>query len=328
MKRWMMVVMSVVLVMAAGFGLAAKTYKIAFMPGIADPFYFTMEKGAKAMAAQLGADKVELIVGQYPATWGPDAQVPLLDALMARGDIDLLFTAPTSTQALIPVLKKYYDRGIPIITVDTYLGDGDYTKASDYNFPLSYIGTDNKLGGEVVAAQLAVLLGGTGKVFLENTNPDTSSVMDRERGFRQGLLGFPQMELVGVEYCLDNQETAQAQVTNALQLHHDLAGVFGVNVFSAQGAHAAVAAAGLSGVVKVGTWDATATLIEALKKGEVDFILAQKPGEMGSLCVKWGYDYLVSGKTLAVPRKIVPGFFVFTKDNVNSPDSQQYIYSK
>lgn len=328
MKRRMILVMCAVLVLAAGFGLAAKTYKIAFMPGIADPFYFTMEKGAKAMAAKLGADKVELIVGQYPATWGPDAQVPFLDALMARGDIDLLFTAPTSTQALIPVLKKYFDKGIPIITVDTYLGDGDYTKTSDYSFPLSYIGTDNKLGGEVVAAQLAVLLGGKGKVFLENTNPDTSSVMDRERGFRQGLLGFPQMELVGVEYCLDVQETAQAQVAAALQKNPDLAGVFGVNVFSAQGAHAAVAAAGLSGVVKVGTWDATATLIEALKLGEVDFVLAQKPAEMGSLCVDWGYRYLASGKTLSVPKKVVPGFFVFTRDNVNSPDAQQYIYSK
>ena len=320
--------MTVVLVMAAGFGLVAKPFVIAFMPGVTDPFYFTMQKGAEAMAAQLGPDKVKLVVGQYPATWGPAAQVPLLNALMARGDIDLLFIAPTSTEALIPVLKAYYDKGIPIITVDTYLGNGDYTKPSNYSFPLSYIGTDNKLGGEVVAAEMAVLLGGKGKVFLENTNPDTSSVMDRERGFRQGLQGFPQMDLVGVEYCLDNQETAQAQVSNALQLYPDLAGIFGVNVYSAQGAHAAVAAAGLSGVVKVGTWDATATLIEALKKGEIDFVLAQKPAQMGSLCVDWGYRYLASGKTLSVPKKIVPGFFLFTKENVNNPEAQKYIYSK
>jgi len=317
----MIMVVCVALTVAFGLGAVADTLKIAFMPGIADPFYFTMEKGAQAMADQLG---VELIVGTYPNAWGPEYQVPILEALIARGDIDLLFTAPTSSEALIPVLKRIHDRGIPVITVDTYLGDGDYTKESNYGFPLSYIGTDNCLGGQVVAGALAVMLGGEGEVFLENTNPDTSSVMDRERGFRAGISIFPNMELVGVEYCLDVQETAAAQVAAALETNPNLAGVFGVNVFSAQGAHQAIANAGLDGVVKVATWDATQTLIEALQRGEVDLILAQMPGEMGSLCVQVAYDYLTKG-TLP-EKKIIPGFFVFTQENVDDPDAQQYIY--
>ena len=56
--------------------VAEDTLKLAFMPGIADPFYFTMEKGAQAKAKELG---VELIVGQYPGSWGPEAQVPSLE---------------------------------------------------------------------------------------------------------------------------------------------------------------------------------------------------------------------------------------------------------
>lgn len=200
MKRIVIGLLCVCLLLSFAAGLSAKKLKFAFMPGIADPFYFTMEKGAKAKAEELG---VELIVGEFPKAWGPEYQVPILKALIARGDIDLLFTAPTSTEALIPILKEIYDSGIPIITVDTYLGDGDYSKASNYNFPLSYIGTDNFLGGQVVAGALALLLGGKGKVFLENTNPDVSSVMGRENGFRAGLKIFPDMELVGVEYSLD-----------------------------------------------------------------------------------------------------------------------------
>ncbi len=299
----------------------AAQLRFAFMPGIADPFYFTMEKGAKAKAEELG---VELLIGEYPKAWGPEYQVPILKALVARGDIDLLFTAPTSTEALIPVLKEIHDSGIPVITVDTYLGDGDYTKPSDYDFPLSYIGTDNFLGGQVVAGQLAIMLGGKGKVFLENTNPDTSSVMNRELGFRAGLKIFPEMELVGVEYCLDVQETAAAQVSAALQRHPDLAAVFGVNVFSAQGAYQAVVGAGLEGAVKIATWDATETLIEALKRGEIDLILAQMPAQMGALCVEWGVKYLNEGAE--IPKKVTPGFFVFNQENVNNPEAQQYIY--
>jgi len=299
----------------------AAQLRFAFMPGIADPFYFTMEKGAKAKAEELG---VELLIGEYPKAWGPEYQVPILKALVARGDIDLLFTAPTSTEALIPVLKEIHDSGIPVITVDTYLGDGDYTKPSNYNFPLSYIGTDNFLGGQVVAGQLAILLDGKGKVFLENTNPDTSSVMDRELGFRAGINIFPEMELVGVEYCLDVQETAASQVSAALQKHPDLAAVFGVNVFSAQGAYQAVVGAGLEGAVKIATWDATETLIEALKRGELDLILAQMPAQMGALCVEWGVKYLE--ENAEIPKKVTPGFFVFTQENVNDPEAQQYIY--
>ncbi|KUK85791.1 MAG: Periplasmic binding protein/LacI transcriptional regulator [candidate division TA06 bacterium 34_109] len=299
----------------------AAQLRFAFMPGIADPFYFTMEKGAKAKATELG---VELLIGEYPKAWGPEYQVPILKALVARGDIDLLFTAPTSTEALIPVLKEIHDSGIPVITVDTYIGDGDYTKPSNYDFPLSYIGTDNFLGGQVVAGQLAIMLGGKGKVFLENTNPDTSSVMNRELGFREGLKIFPDLELVGVEYCLDVQETAAAQVSAALQKHPDLACVFGVNVFSAQGAYQAVVSAGLEGAVKIATWDATETLIEALKRGEIDLILAQMPAQMGALCVEWGVKYLK--ENAEIPKKVIPGFFIFTQENVNDPEAQQYIY--
>ncbi len=110
----------------------------------------------------------------------------------------------------------------------------------------------------------------------------------------------------------------------ALQKHPDLAGVFGVNVFSAQGAYQAVVSAGLQGAVKIATWDATETLIAGLRKGEVDLILAQMPAEMGSLCVEWGVKHLNEGAE--IPKKVIPGFFVFTKDNVNDPEAQQYIY--
>ena len=315
---------SLVFIMAFSALAAEKTYKMAFMPGITDAFYFTMERGAQEKAKELG---VELVVGEYPKSWGPEAQVPILEALVARGDIDLLFTAPTSTEALIPVLKKVYDSGIPVITVDTYIGDGDYTKESEYSFPLAYIGTDNAAGGMVVAEELAKMIGEKGNVMIENTNPDTSSVIERGKGFIAGMEKFPNIEVVAHEYCLDLQDKAQAQVAAVLQKHPDLVGVFGVNIFSAQGAYRAIVNAGLTGAVKIATWDATEDLINALRKGEVDLVLAQKPAEIGSLAVEWGYKIL-TGEAKEIPnKKVIPGFFVFTKENVDDPDSQQYIYS-
>ena len=82
--------------------------------------------------------------------------------------------------------------------------------------------------------------------------------------------------------------------------------------------------AGLEGAVKIATWDATEILIEALKRGEVDLILAQMPAEMGALCVEWGVKHLT--ERAEIPRKVIPGFFVFTQENVNDPEAQKYIY--
>ena len=100
-----------------------------------------MEKGIRAAAAKAGVD---LTVAEYPKAWGPENQIPILQATYAAGKFDLLLIAPTSTDALKAPLKAIYDKGIEIITVDTYIGDGDYSKAgTDYGFPLSYIGSDN-----------------------------------------------------------------------------------------------------------------------------------------------------------------------------------------
>ena len=292
-----------------------------FMPGIADPFYYTMERGAREKAKELG---VNLIVAEFPKSWGPEAQVPILEATVARGDIDLVLIAPTAIDALIAPLKKLYDRGIEIITVDTFLGDGDYSKASEYSFPLSYIGTDNELGGKNVAEHLAELLGKKGKVYINTTNPDVSSVMGRVKGFKAGIAQFPNMEVVGVDYNLDVQQTAQQQTLAALQMNPDIVGVFGTNLYSAQGAYQAVVNAGLTGAVRIATWDATQDLINALKEGNVDLILAQKPADIGSLAVEWGYKYFKD--KAQVPKKVIPGFEFFTRENVNDPNMQQFIY--
>jgi ribose transport system substrate-binding protein len=84
--------------------------------------------------------------------------------------------------------------------------------------------------------------------------------------------------------------------------------------------------AGLTGAVKIASWDATETLIEALKAGQVDLVLAQKPAEIGSLAVEWGFKFLTQGTQ--IPKKVIPGFEFFTKENVNDPGMQQWIYKK
>lgn len=308
---------------AAGQKEAAKDDQVTilFMPGVADPFYYMMEKGIKDKGTELG---VNIIVAEFPKSWGPEAQVPILEATVARGGVDMILIAPTSVDALISPLKKLYDQGIEIITVDTFLGNGDYSKESNFSFPLSYIGSDNEKGGREIAEHLAKLIGEKGQVYVNTTNPDVSSVVGRVNGFKEGIKQYPAIELVGVDYNMDVQQKATDQTLAALQKNPNIAGVFATNVFSSQGAFQAIVNAGLTGAVKIATWDATVDMINALKKGQVDLVLAQKPYEIGSLAVEWGYKYLTQGT--AIPKKVIPGFAFFTMANVNDPDMDKFIY--
>ena len=128
----------------------------------------------------------------------------ILDAMVARGDLDYIITAPVEKDQMVGPLQAAVDAGIKIITVDTFLGDGDYANGP-VTFPLSYIGSDNVEGGRISARGLAKAIGGKGKVYINSTNPNVSSVQGREQGFAEVMKNeFPEITVLGPDYNLDD----------------------------------------------------------------------------------------------------------------------------
>jgi ribose transport system substrate-binding protein len=299
---------------------SAVDIKIGFLPGVVDPFYQVMQLGVEAAAADLGIE----VVTQIPPTWGVEAQTPILDALVARGDLDYIITAPTDKDQMIAPLQAAVDAGIRVITVDTFLGDGDYV-GGPVNFPIAYIGSDNVEGGRISARGLAEAIGGEGMVYINSTNPNVSSVEGREQGFAEVMANeFPNITVLGPDYNLDDLNRAQQQTSAVLEQNPDIAGVFGTNVFSAQGAGTAVVNAGLGGTVQVVAYDATKDAIELMNQGVVSLVLAQKPFDMGYMAVQFAAAD-VAGVT-SLPRRVETGFAIITKDNVDDPEFARFIY--
>jgi ribose transport system substrate-binding protein len=294
--------------------------KIGFLPGVVDPFYQVMQLGVEASAKALGLE----VVTQIPETWGVSVQTPILDAMIARGDLDYLITAPTDKDQMIGPLEAALAAGIKVITVDTFLGDGDYVNGP-VTFPISYIGSDNVEGGRIAARGLAAAIGGTGKVYINSTNPNVSSVEGRAVGFNEVMANeFPNIEVVGLDFNLDSQDTATTQTAAVLERVPDLAGVFGTNVFSAGGAGTAVVNAGLGGEVQVVAYDATQQAIEMLRAGTVSLVLAQKPFDMGYLAVQFAMAD-AAGVT-SLPKRVQTGFAIINIDNVDDPAVARFIY--
>ena len=191
----------------SGSAFAQEKIKIGFLPGVVDPFYQVMQLGVEKAAADLGIE----VVTQIPPTWGVEAQTPILDALIARGDLDYIITAPVEKDQMVAPLQAAVDAGIKVITVDTFLGDGDYVNGP-VTFPISYIGSDNVEGGRISARGLAEAIGGKGKVYINSTNPNVSSVEGREQGFAEVMENeFPDIKVLGPDYNLDDQNKAAQQ---------------------------------------------------------------------------------------------------------------------
>jgi ribose transport system substrate-binding protein len=316
------------LAVAAGLALAvgsqgaeaAGKIKIGFLPGVVDPFYQVMQIGVEQAAKDLGIE----VVTQIPPTWGVEAQTPLLNAMIARGDLNYIITAPTDKEQMVAPLQAALDAGIKVITVDTFLGDGDYVNGP-VKFPISYIGSDNIEGGRISARGLAKAIGGKGVVYINSTNPNVSSVEGREKGFAEVMAKeFPDIKVIGPDYNLDDPNKATQQTAAILEQHPDLAGVFGTNVFSAQGAGAAVVNAGLGGKVQIVAYDATLAAIESLGKGDVSLVLAQKPFDMGYMAVEFAAGD--NAGVTSLPKRVQTGFAIIDKDNVKDPNYARFIY--
>jgi len=294
---------------------------IAFVPGVnPDPFYVTMSAGVMQAAEDFGVT----VIQQDPEEFNPTVQTPIIEALVARGDIDVLLTAPTDSEQMIPVLENVFDAGIEVITVDTVIGDGDY-ESGEITFPVTALGSDNFEGGFIACRTLAENLGEGATIYIQNVRPGISTTDAREDGCLAAADEFG-LEVSAVDYNENDVNTAQQQTTAALESNPDIAGVFGANTFSAQGAGIAVQNAGLSGAVEVVAFDASELAIELLRDGVVTQVIAQKPADMGYLGVAMAIAKLNGFES--IPKSIPTGFAVMNIDNVDDPEIARFIYTE
>ena len=299
-----------------------KKYTIALVPGLTtDAFYITMRKGAEAAAKAVGAD----LVFQGAPEFNPVQQTPVLDAVIARKP-DAILIAPTDKTQLIQPLKKAADAGIPVITVDTFIGTGNYrTGAGEADFPLSYIASDNVLGGKMAAQALAKAIGDKGKVYVSNVKPGVSTTDQREEGFKEEMKSHPGVQVLQTQFNDDDANKAASQLQSVYARNPDLAGVFGANLFSALGSANGVKQGGMCGKIKVIAFDAPATVVGNIKSGLIDGAIAQHPAEIGYYGVITAYAHLTGQ---SIPTKIGTGFTEMDKSNIDSPEVMRFVYQR
>jgi ribose transport system substrate-binding protein len=279
---------------------SAKKFNMTLIAGVrGDEFYITMNCGAQAEAKKLGVT----LNFQGPNEFAADQQTPIVNAVAAKKP-DAVLIAPTDTKALFAPIKQLSDAGSKVVLVDTTLEQPDLA--------VSQIASDNEGGGKVAAETLTKLIGGKGKVFVNNVKPGISTTDLRAKGFEEGAKAAG-LTYVGQQYNGDDPAKAAAITKSILAKHPDLKGIFATNLFSAEGAAAGVREAGKQDQVKIVGFDAGPKQIADLKEGTVQALIAQRPADIGTQGVQQAYAAL-TGK--ATKKEIGTGFVSLTKDNL------------
>ncbi len=298
---------------------SAANKKIAFVMGAeSDPFFQAMKVGAEAAAK---ANNVDLIWQGDPSEYSPATQIPVVDAVLAQKP-DALVLIPTDPTALQPSVAKAKALGIPVINVDTRVGD-----LTDV---LSFITGDNADGGAKAADALAKAIGWTKgkkyKVVVGLTSATATTNVARLEGFSKRVLRkYPGIKIVDKAYSQSQPAKANTNVSNWLTKYPDLAGIFAIDGTNAAGAAAALQAKGLTGKVALVGYDAYKTNVDLIGKGVFTALVAQDPAAEAKLAIEYAVKYLNTKSKSGIKASVVIPNVVLSKSST-AADLAKYTY--
>ncbi|HLG98568.1 MAG TPA: substrate-binding domain-containing protein [Bryobacteraceae bacterium] len=237
-------------------------------------FFVSVHAGVDAAAKEFGVDVL----------WnGPreeteySRQIEIVDSMIARR-VDGLAISATDHAALVKPVQRAMQAGIPVSVFDSGLDLTGY---------VTFVATDNYAAGQTAARRLAELLHGHGQVAELMHKPGGMSTVDRERGFEDVIAKeYPAIQIVARQYGMADRAKSRDAAEDILTAHPGLDGFFASAEANSIGAIQAIRARGLSGKIKLVTFDSSDMHIEALKDGTIDVMLVQDPYRIGYEAVR------------------------------------------
>jgi ribose transport system substrate-binding protein len=244
------------------------------------------------------------------------AQIDVVQSFVAQG-VGGIVVAPLSDKGLVGSVKAASDAHIPVVVFDSDLAGGNY---------VSFVATDNEAAGKTAGNALAAKVG-KGNVVLLRYEEGSASTANREKGFVDAEKAYPELKLASdSQYGGATTETAEKASENLLaSLQAEAGGVQGVfapNESTTFGMLLALRKAGLQGKMHFVGFDASDKLVQAVRAGEIDGLVVQRPFDMGYLAVKTMVAHI---RGEGVERRIDTGSTLVTRDNIDTPEVQALV---
>ena len=286
--------------------------EIAVIPkATAHLFWQSVQAGANAAGGELNVD---VLWNGAALETDYSRQIQIVDSMIARRVAGLAVAASDRT-ALNGSLERAAQAGIPVTIFDSGVDSSRY---------MTFVATNNYEAGQLAARKLAELIGGKGKIGVVLHVPGSYSSMERERGFEDAMAKeFPRIGIVARQFSMSDRAKGMAAAENMLTAHADLAGIFASAEPGSVGTALAVKARGVTGRLKFVAFDASEGMVEDLRGGTIDALVAQDPFRIGYEAVRTLVDRL-HGKT--PPRQMDLHARVVTRADLERPDVKKLLF--
>ncbi|WP_328938475.1 substrate-binding domain-containing protein [Streptomyces tauricus] len=257
-----------------------------------NPFFVQIKEGAQAEAKKLGAD-LTVTDAQNDAS----QQANQLQNFTSEG-VDSIIVNPVDSDAAGPSVRSANKSDIPVVGVDRGVNKAKTA---------ALVASDNVEGGQLGAKALAEKLGGKGKIVILQGLAGTSASRERGAGFEEGLKAYPGIKVVARQPADFDRTKGLDVMTNLLQAHPDVQGVFAENDEMALGAIKALGSKAGKSVQVIG-FDGTPDGLKAVADGTMYASVAQQPKELGRIAVENALraaDGKKTEQTVKVPVKVV-----------------------
>jgi ribose transport system substrate-binding protein len=291
--------------------------KIAVIPkGTTHVYWRTVEMGAKAAWKDLGFP-AENLVWKGPVKENDRGdQIAMVEQFITEG-VNGIVLAPLDANGLVDPVQEATGKGISVVIIDSAL---KATPGKDF---ASFVATNNHQAGFMGGEQLTKLLNAKGKVVLLRYTAGSASTEEREAGFLEAIAKSPEMTVISSNQMggatTDSAKTAALNMMDTLK---QADGIFCPNESTTMGMLGALEDGQLAGKVKFVGFDATPALVEALKKKEIDVLIAQDPYKMGYQGVK---QCVAAMRKQPVDQTVDTGSAVVTAENVVTPEIQKVL---
>ena len=302
------------LALAASSAFAAGGEIAVIVKSANSNYWQNVQKGANASLKE---------VNGYTMTFqGPAAESNIADEVnMVENAINRhvagIVLAPSDPDALIPAVKKAWEAHIPVVIVDSVLGDAGKP------YYQSFLTTDNKKAGELCAQEMIAKVGTTGKIAVMSYVPGAGSEIGRVGGFTDYIKAHSKLEIVGPFYSQSQMATALNQTTDVLASHPDLKGIFGANEPTAVGMGRALTQSGKAHKVVAVGFDGNQDLQGFVKDGTIDAIAVQGSYQMGYLGMKTVVNVI---EHKPVQKLLDTGVVMVNQGNIDKPEAMNVLY--
>ena len=289
-----------------------ETITIAWIPkALNNPVFELGHQGAVQKAAELSASGAVQVKVLYVGSVTSDAaeQVRIIEDVIARG-VDAIAISCNDPIACIDPINKAVIAGIPVMTWDS---------DSPESYRFTYLGVDNYLAGQAAADLLVRAIGSQGKVAVLTGVPGALNLEERVRGFKDGLIPYPDIEIVTTVVSNDDINLGIQAVEETMQAFPDLDGWFFVGMWplvADLGSMPLWEYAATYKNMKTVAFDTLPVELKLLKEGYLSGLVGQKYWGWGYDTIQIIYDYVVEGK--GFPNFIRSGMDIVTRNNVDA----------